>query len=664
MKRTFLFLTMAMLVLLPVASCQPNEQQTQEQEEQTTPEPEPEPEPEPVDPALLPAMVEIPEGTFQMGTAGASGQDYDEAPAHQVSVSAFRMSACEITNVQYEAFDPAHKQIRENRDNSISTKDDQAVVDVSWNEADAYCKWLSKQTGKNYRLPTEAEWEYACRAGTTTAYYTGATLPAEMQRAQKTNRNLEYVNLTVGTTTPNKFGLYDMHGNVEEWCQDWYGPYSANAQTNPGGPSDGLYKVTRGGSHNTPVKYLRSANRMAATPDDFHTQIGFRVVESDTELSYSAPDATVPLNMRNVKQDKIWTAQGTTSPSEPFWLEPIPFVVKPTDNTPFYSHNHQPAITWCNNGDLLAIWYTTVEENGREMEVVGSRLRYGASAWEPASTFFKVPDRNMTGSALCRLPDGTLIHMNGVANSGDWQNLALCARRSDDNGATWSKPVLVEPQHAVRHQVIAGTIVLEDGTLLQACDATADGNGGTAVHISEDEGYTWADQWDGTRPMYIIGTPGNTVCGIHAGIVELEDGRLMAFGRGRSLENNLTPKSISSDRGKTWDFSETDFPLIGSGQRLVLMRLQEGPIMVASFGTNGLFVSISKDEGETWSEPKLMTDGKTRTLDGGAHTGTFTMDATHAEPKGYFAGTQTPDGTIHLISSRLHYRFNLAWIER
>jgi len=85
--------------------------------------------------------------------------------------------------------------------------------------------------------------------------------------------------------------------------------------------------------------------------------------------------------------------------------------------------------------------------------------------------------------------------------------------------------------------------------------------------------------------------------------------------------------------------------------------------MIASFGTNGLFVSLSEDEGKSWSEPKLMTDGVARTLDGGAHTGTFTMDADHAEPKGYFAATQTPDGTIHLISSRLHYRFNLAWIK-
>ncbi|MBO4605306.1 MAG: SUMF1/EgtB/PvdO family nonheme iron enzyme [Bacteroidales bacterium] len=630
--------------------------------EVTPPEDSTEVEPPKVDPALLPEMVEIPEGTFMMGSASASGADYDEAPAHSVSVSAFRMSSCEITNIQYEAFAPAHKKIREDREESIAKRDDQPVVDVSWYDAVAYCEWLSGQTGKSYRLPTEAEWEYACRAGTTTDYYTGSSLPAAMQKQQATNRNLQSVNLSVGKTDPNSFGLYDMHGNVEEWCQDWYGPYSADAQTNPGGPSDGLYKVTRGGSHNTPVKYLRSANRMAATPDDFHTQIGFRVVECETVLSYSEPSTAVPANMRNVSQTK----HNWGSPSnDPFFLEPIPFVVAPTDGTPFYSHNHQPAVTWCDNGDLLAVWFTTVEENGREMEVVGSRLRKGATAWEPASTFFKVPDRNMTGSALCRLADGTLLHMNGVANSGDWQNLALCVRRSTDNGATWSKPVLPEPNHGVRHQVIAGPIILSDGSIGLCCDGTADGSGPTSFHLSSDNGFTWADQWNGKRPVFGVGETGNSIAGIHAGVVELKDGSLMAFGRGLNLAGSgKTPMSVSTDMGHNWTFSLTDWPLIGSGQRQVLLRLQEGPIMFATFTSNGMTVYLSEDEGKTWSAGKLLTDGKSRTLDGGAFTGTFTMDATHAEPKGYFCGTQTPDGTIHLLSSRIHYRFNLAWIKQ
>ena len=600
----------------------------------------------------LPQMVEIPGGTFIMGTAGARGFDYDEAPAHSVTVSAFSMSRCEITNRQFEEFRPGHKEMR--GDEGFSPNDNDAVINVTWEDAAAYCEWLSRSTGENYRLPTEAEWEYACRAGTETAFYTGDALPEDMQKQQKNNRDLQWVSLEVGKTTPNAFGLFDMHGNVEEWCLDWYGPYREEAQTNPGGPSSGLYRVTRGGSHNTPVEFLRSANRSAATPDAAHNMLGFRVVKSSTRASdletYPAI-APLPRYAKDVKQEKACWESATSSPR---FEEPIYFTLKPTDGTVYYSHNHQPAVTWCDNGDLLAIWYTCEAEAGREMEVVASRLRRGANEWEPASFFFKVPDRNMTGSSLLHLPDGTLLHTNGVGRAGEWQNLALCVRRSTDNGATWSTPLLAEPRHVKRHQVIAGPIVLSDGTLVQLCDAEAGGNGGTSIHISEDKGYTWSD-------------PMGTIAGIHAQIVELKDGSLMALGRGDAIDGRM-PCSISTDKGKTWTCSASPFPPIGSGQRHVLLRLNEGPILLASFSgpdkrdNAGLFVSISRDEGNSWSAPKLLTDGKSRTLNGGAHTGTFTMSATQAEPAGYFCGTQTPDGTIHLLSSAVHYRFNLAWV--
>lgn len=609
--------------------------------------------------ANAPVMIEIPEGVFTMGGKGI-GEHYDEIPKHEViHTAAFRISKTEITNKQYEEFDPTHKSWR--GDGGFSRGDNEAVVNVTYEDATAYCEWLSEKTGKNYRLPTEAEWEYACRAGTTTDYYTGSSLPASMQKQQKNNRDLASVSLQTGTGTANSFGLYDMHGNVEEWCLDWYGPYPEERQINPGGPKTGVFRVTRGGSHNTLVTFLRSANRSAATPDDKHTMIGFRVVESDTQLNYYDNTEKTPRNMTDVKQTKYWST--TSSSDTPVWEEPIAFVVVPSDGTPYYSHNHQPAITWCDNGDLLAIWYSTSAESGREMTVVGSRLRQGATEWEPASSFFKVPDRNMTGSALGRLADGTLIHANGVGNAGEWKNLALCVRRSTDNGATWTTPVLVAPKHTVRHQVIAGPIVLSDGTIVLCCDAGPEGNDGTAVHLSTDDGVTWNDPWDGSGlPSFYNGGKGTTIAGIHAGIVELKDGSLMTLGRGNSISGKM-PKSLSKDKGETWTYYKTDLPAIGSGQRLVLMRLNEGPIMLASFGTKGLYVSISEDEGNTWSSQKLMTDGKTRVLDGGAHTGQFTMTANQAEPKGYMACTQTPDGIIHLISSKIHYRFNLAWIK-
>ena len=253
----------------------------------------------------------------------------------------------------------------------------------------------------------------------------------------------------------------------------------------------------------------------------------------------------------------------------------------------------------------------------------------------------------MTGSALLTLDNGDILHFQGVGDAGEWKDLALAMRRWQ-NGR-WSPLKYIEPEHEVRHQVIAGPIVTKDGRILLCCDAGPDGEAGTALHISNDGGKTWKDT--------------GSIKGIHAGLVELKDGRLMAFGRGNAIDGHM-PCSISADGGKTWTYKATEFPSIGSGQRLVLRRLQEGPLMLCSFGPDGLFVALSEDEGETWPVKKLLTDGQERILDGGAWTGTFTLDASHAEPKGYLACTQSPDGTIHLLSSRVHYRFNLDWIRQ
>ena len=189
---------------------------------------------------IFPVTVPVPGGCFRMGSE-RGGEDADEAPMRTVTVDAFAMGVTEVTNLQYEQFDPSHRALRGAW--GFSSRDDEAVVLVSWYDAVAYCEWLSERTGRHYRLPTEAEWEYACRAGTTTDYWTGDTLAAFMQRHQRTERNKVPVPLTVGLGEPNPFGLYDMHGNVEEWCLDRYGEF----------------RVTRGGSHNTPLRYLRSA---------------------------------------------------------------------------------------------------------------------------------------------------------------------------------------------------------------------------------------------------------------------------------------------------------------------------------------------------------------------------------------------------------------------
>ena len=137
-------------------------------------------------------LVRIEPGQFTMGSP--SGGDFDERPVHPVRITRpFFMGATEVTNAQYEQFDPEHRKLRGRL--GFSTKDDEAVIFVSWHDAERFCHWLADKEGKPYRLPTEAEWEYAARAGTTTAYSTGDTLPTEYHKHQKTERTFIPVGL-------------------------------------------------------------------------------------------------------------------------------------------------------------------------------------------------------------------------------------------------------------------------------------------------------------------------------------------------------------------------------------------------------------------------------------------------------------------------------------
>lgn len=626
-------------------------------------------------------MRNIPAGAFYMGSNGL-GENFDEKPIHKVHISKpIMISATEVTNEQYEQFDPSHKNLRGKY--GFSKMDNEAVIFVSWFDAVAFCEWLSRKEGKLYRLPTEAEWEYACRAGTYSNYTTGDKLPNSALKNAEKHESFLPVSLEVAKSVPNAFGLYDMHGNVEEWCSDWYGPYIAQEQTDPVGYVTGEFRVTRGGSHGTLPNFLRSANRMAMLPEDMHFMTGFRVVQGEkTSSAYLKPIQ----NKVSVKQNKFnWKNQN----SKPIFMEPIEYIHPPvcSVSNPFYMHNHCPAITWCPNGDLLAIWFSTDSEFGREMAIWGSRLRAGKKQWDTASLFYKVPDRNMTGSSLFYDRDEDVIyHMNGVEAAGWWRNLAIVMRKSYDNGASWTKGSLAVPEHTLRNQVIAGMFKTKEGYLVQPCDAGPNNNEGTAIHVSKDNGSTWEDPAADKQVIIEAGKTGSTIAGIHAGVVQLKDGSLLAFGRGNDLKNEKgevrMPMSISKDMGKTWTYSASEFPPVSGGQRLVLLRLQEGPIMLVSFTHHplrspgekggmyidgvkkyGIYTTVSYDEGKTWSKRKLITDGKYRFMDGGAWTGNFEMDGNHAEPRGYFACTQSPDGIIHLISSKNHYRFNLKWIE-
>ena len=641
-------------------------------------------------------LVRIEPGAFTMGggtaplpevlTGGQSNRihgDFDEHPSHAVTISQpFYLGATEVTNAQYEAFDPDHRALRGKL--GFSKADDEAVIFVWWDEAQAYCAWLAEQEGLPYRLPTEAEWEFACRAGTASIYFTGDTLPETYHKSQvqswypdpfrvekfPEDYEPQLVPLTVAQTPPNAWGLYDMHGNVEEWCQDWYGPYEAGAQTDPTGRKSGRYRVTRGGSHNTVPYYLRSANRSGDLPQDRNWVIGFRVALGASPGTAPMAPPPAPLHQQNIRQTVPSDLANGPDPKTPYFRAPRRYVNIPDDaQGPLYSgHNHDPALVECPNGDLLAIWYSTVTEKSRELGLAAARLRYGADEWDEASPFWDVPDRNDHGPSAWNDGQGKIHVFAGLSTAATWGNLAVVTMESSDSGATWSEARIIMPEHGTRHLPVESIFRMADGTILLPCDARSLGQGGTSIHLSTDNGQTWRDA-------------GGKLAGIHAGVTQLTDGRLFGFGRGDNVAGTdgvaRMPQSISADRGKTWSVSASPFEPIGGGQRLVLMRLKEGPLFFACFantatamtdaagGTSectGLFAALSYDDGQTWPVRRLVSDGSGRTLewmDGQS----FAMTNTNAEPKGYMSACQTPDGVIQLISSRQHYAFNQAWIE-
>ncbi len=285
----------------------------------------------------------IPSGEFMMGSGESAeatlqffkknfGEDfltvefYDrEHPRHRVRITRpFYLGTYNVTRGQFRQFiaDTQYKTDAEKgakpgawswnadekkldfderhfwRNPGFEQTDEHPVVLVSWYDAVALCKWLSTKEGKTYRLSTEAEWEYACRAGTTTRYYSGddpetlatvgnvadAALKATIPDWRHTIKASDTYVFTapVGRFKPNSFGLYDMHGNARQWCADRYGEnyYATSPVDDPTGADSGTSRVVRGGSWGGPPQTTRSANRGSGAPDDRNDGIGFRVART------------------------------------------------------------------------------------------------------------------------------------------------------------------------------------------------------------------------------------------------------------------------------------------------------------------------------------------------------------------------------------------------
>ena len=197
---------------------------------------------------------------------------FDERPAHAVTLTKpFYMGKFVVTQEQYQVvmgLNPSH----------FKGRDFPAEL-VSWHDTQEFCRKLSESMKQTARLPTEAEWEYACRAGTTTAYYSGDA-EVSLERVAWYGENSQNTTHSVGQKEPNKFGLYDMHGNVYQWCQDWHGSdyYKKSAAENPTGPVQGAERSLRGGSWNEIPHCCRSAYRYWYGPEYRTALFGFRIV--------------------------------------------------------------------------------------------------------------------------------------------------------------------------------------------------------------------------------------------------------------------------------------------------------------------------------------------------------------------------------------------------
>jgi formylglycine-generating enzyme required for sulfatase activity len=188
------------------------------------------------------------------------------------------MGAAEVTQGQWKAL--------MGKNPSFFDDDTLPVDTVAWPEAMEFCRKLSdKEEGVSYRLPTEAEWEYACRAGTVTPFHTGATISTSQANyhggyTYGNGRKGQYreTSTAAGTFAPNAWSLYDMHGNVWEWCADWFGDYPSSEATDPTGPPEGERRVVRGGCWINFPAVCRSANRGSTVPVSWNFNFGFRVV--------------------------------------------------------------------------------------------------------------------------------------------------------------------------------------------------------------------------------------------------------------------------------------------------------------------------------------------------------------------------------------------------
>ena len=616
----------------------------------------------------VPSVVAVPAGSFVMGAdAGALPDsitkgfgvmslrpehgDYDELPSHPVHISKeFKISVTEVSPAEYRLFDP----------NYVAGESTPAyAAGVSWKQAVAYCAWLSKKTGKPWRLPTEAEWEYIARAGGKDIFGNSNDMPK--------------------ADTPNAFGVKNMGIGRPEWTQDWYAPYQPGEQTDPAGAAAGYTKVVRGGGldfRHTATKttpdlnvpatapyFARAANRASMAPAfaSKDGNIGFRVVQAPPVTTTPGPEQKFFFETA-VKQQALLGAApiGGPDPAKPWYHTHELFPNLQGKNMPGVGwklglapglgvNYHNSAIQVLPNGDLLAAYYNTPEnEDDPDQTVLTMRRRAGSEDWDMPEPWPAFADAALAAPVIWN----DKAHPGKVWMFWGFPRLIgagpFCYATSEDNGATWSQvifPYFPKPIGRYVSQPINSIVRAKDGTIYFPTDSTgkdADGNGSiSVVWATKDEGKTWYDT-------------GGRTAGRHTTIVIAKNGDLLGFGGKNSNIEGRMPLARSTDGGKSWTKSKTPFDQLLSGERPSVIRLASGRLFfVADYDPNnakhvhsdGAYVALSDDDGANWLMKRLPADVLT---------------------VGYTTATQGPDGVIHVVTSKnksnYEIELNEAWV--
>lgn len=630
-------------------------------------------------------LVRIQPGTFQMGIDPAPlppellkaeprfmskrmpDGDFDESPAHTVRITKeFLIGETEVTTEQFRKFRPGYKG-----DDAYSPY----VTGVNWYDAVAFCEWLGKKEGKPYRLPTEAEWEYAARAGTTTPFSSGSTPPA--------------------AKTPNAWGVKNMETGVPEWVYDWHGLYSPEPRVDPVGPAEGMARVIRGGGLDTtklggkiapevpflPAYFYRSSNRaglppsFGAPPPEYLDRqlsqpwkgkgnprpvpgtrtVGFRVVQAPLPVTKPQP-ALKPLWQAGVKQT-VAEVKRAPDPAMPYYrmLPLFPDLkgksmravgwkigLDPGLGTKY----HNSAVQVCPNGDLLAAYYDSPEsEDDPDQTILSLRRRYGSEEWDMPSPWPNFPDAASAGPVFWN-DNGVMWLFWGSPKM--WHGYPFEFAKSTDNGATWS-PVefpLFENQIGAHTPQPISSVVRQGRNIYLGVDGVGSD---TVLFETGNDGKTWRDT-------------GGRSGGRHTTFVPGKDNSIIGFGGKNSNVNGFMPKSLTRDGGKTYEVSPTPFLPLGSGQRPSVTRLASGRLfLVADFDEKkvkrprkeGSFAALSDDDGMTWKIRRL----RPALVDG---------NAVPVITVGYTTACQGPNGLIHIVTSHngpdVEIELNEAWV--